>query len=60
MGKKPKVRRDMGNDRGEGEQKTQSEQFIETAREIGVDETGKEFEQALGKIVPAKTPHSTQ
>jgi hypothetical protein len=54
MGKKPKVRRDMGNDRGEGEQKAQSEQFVEAAREIGVDETGKEFEQAIKKIISAK------
>ena len=35
-------------------EKTQRERFIETAREIGVDETGKEFERMLGKIAP---PH---
>jgi hypothetical protein len=34
--------------------KTQSERFIETARLIGVDETGKEFERAIKKIVPAR------
>jgi hypothetical protein len=49
MGKKPKARRDMGDDR-KSEQKTQSERFIETARAIGVDETGKEFDRAMDKI----------
>lgn len=34
--------------------KEQSARFIETARNIGVDETGKEFEQALKKIVPRR------
>ena len=32
--------------------KEQSERFKETARELGVDETGKEFERAIGKIIP--------
>jgi hypothetical protein len=54
MGKKPKARRDLGNDRGESKQKAQSERFIETARAIGVDEAGKEFELALKKIAPTK------
>ena len=31
-------------------EKTQRERFIETAREIGVDESGKKFEQLFGKI----------
>jgi len=35
-------------------QKEQSERFVETAREIGVDESGKEFEGLLGKILPPK------
>lgn len=34
--------------------KKQSERFIETARIVGVDESGKEFEKALEKIMPAK------
>jgi hypothetical protein len=34
------------------EAKTQSERFIETARILGVDESGKEFERALSKIAP--------
>ncbi len=37
-------------------EKTQRERFIETARELGVDETGTEFERALDRIVPAKIP----
>lgn len=32
--------------------KEQSERFKETARELGVDKTGKEFERAIGKIIP--------
>jgi hypothetical protein len=32
----------------------QHERFKETAREHGADESGKEFERAFGKIVPAK------
>lgn len=34
---------------------TQKERFIKAARSIGVDETGKEFETAIKKIVPPKT-----
>jgi hypothetical protein len=34
--------------------KEQSERFKQTARELGVDETGQEFELALEKIIPAK------
>lgn len=33
-------------------EKPQNERFIEAARLIGVDETGKEFDAALKKIVP--------
>jgi hypothetical protein len=44
-----------GNSSGAGApQKSQSERFIETARMLGVDESGKEFDRALKKIVPAK------
>ena len=48
MDKKPKASRDKKEDRGES--KAQAERFIETARAIGVDETGKEFDRALRKI----------
>lgn len=36
--------------------KSQRERFIETARALGVDETGAEFERALNAIVPPKRP----
>jgi hypothetical protein len=36
--------------------KEQSERFKETARELGVDESGLHFEEALGKIVRSKSP----
>lgn len=32
----------------------QFKRFVETAREHGVDETGKEFEKAFKKVVPRK------
>jgi hypothetical protein len=66
MGKKPEAGRDLRGDGGArahakgsrkktaGREKTQSERFIETARAVGVDETGKEFERALLKIAPPK------
>lgn len=31
-------------------QKEQSERFMETARELGVDETGEQFKKALERI----------
>jgi hypothetical protein len=35
-------------------EKTQSERFIEAARALGVDESGKDFEAAIKKITPPK------
>ena len=35
-------------------EKAQRERFIEAAREIGVDESGKEFERLLRRVVPPK------
>ena len=35
-------------------EKSQRERFIEAARDVGLDETGKEFEKALERIVPAR------
>jgi len=35
-------------------QANQRDRFIETAREIQADETGKAFERAFGEIVPPK------
>ena len=37
-------------------EKPQKQKFIDTARELGVDESGAEFERALGKIAPTKKP----
>jgi hypothetical protein len=34
----------------------QSKRFIETAREIGTDESGERFERSLEKILPVKRP----
>jgi hypothetical protein len=34
--------------------KEQFKRFVETAREHGVDESGKEFERAFKKVVPPK------
>jgi hypothetical protein len=36
------------------DEKPQKDRFIEKAKELGVDETGAEFERALGVIAPAK------
>lgn len=35
-------------------QKAQGERFIETARKLGSDESGKQFERVVGKIIPPK------
>jgi hypothetical protein len=58
MSQKPKAR---GNTRKTGaasKAKTQSKRFIETARAIGVDESGKEFERAVRKLIPPKSTRS--
>jgi hypothetical protein len=38
--------------------KAQFERFVETARTLGVEEVGPEFDRAFGRIVPAKLPSS--
>lgn len=48
-GKKPKMT-----------QKEQSRAFIEKAREIGVDESGMEFETAFGKVTSKKRSRDPQ
>lgn len=35
-------------------QKEQSERFIEAARSLGSDETGQQFERAIGVVLPNK------
>jgi hypothetical protein len=58
MSQKPKARKGSGKaksksrSKNESPEKTQGERFVETARIIGMDESGKEFERALKKIVP--------
>jgi hypothetical protein len=52
MGTKPKARGPTGKRaKPKEDQKAQSERFIEAARTIGVDESGKEFEKAVKKLV---------
>ena len=58
MGTKPKVR-GAKKSRAKAplsaaKEKSQRERFIETARDVGFDESGKEFESALRRIVPPK------
>jgi hypothetical protein len=38
------------------EEKSQSEKFIEKAKELGADESEEAFEAALKKILPATKP----
>ncbi len=55
MDKKPKARSPAKHATKTPEkEKTQRERFIEAARAIGVDETGKEFEAVLKMIVPKR------
>lgn len=54
MPQKSKARASPRKPKKASSEKTQRERFIETARAIGVDETGKEFEGALKKVVPLK------
>lgn len=64
MPQKPKARQAARKDKKEtggagtsrATQEEQSARFIEAAREIGVDESGKEFERALSKVIPKKKP----
>jgi hypothetical protein len=63
MSQKPKARKGSSKTKGESRsktespEKTQSERFIETARNIGIDESGAEFERTLRRLVPVKTKH---
>jgi hypothetical protein len=40
--------------------KEQSERFVETARRLGVEETGEAFERAFEKIIPPKNRDAHQ
>jgi len=59
MGAKPKARATKGKKKSLSRskieaEKTQAERFIEAARSLGVDESGKEFERVLTRIIPPK------
>ena len=41
-------------------EKSQRERFIESARAVGVDETGKNFERAIDRLMPPKSSCSTR
>jgi hypothetical protein len=58
MGQKPKARSPAKKTSAAEKQKEQSARFIKAAREIGVDETGAEFEKALIHIAKNKTTKS--
>jgi hypothetical protein len=54
MGAKPKARKAPNKKSAAEKQKEQSARFIKAARELGVDESGKEFEKAVRKLLPRK------
>lgn len=57
MDKKPKARspaKRTAKAKKAAQEKPQRERFIEAARSIGVDETGKDFDSALKRIVPPR------
>ena len=56
MRRKPKAQSPPGAPERKLTPEEQSELFIRTARELGVDETGAEFERAFCKIVQPKKP----
>jgi hypothetical protein len=53
MAPKPKARSPAKQTK-KAKEKPQRERFIEAAREIGVDETGKEFDRLFTRVVPPK------
>lgn len=61
MGKKSKVGRPAKRPTKtipKEKKETQKERFIKGARSIGVDESGREFERAIAKIVPPRSTKS--
>ena len=60
MARKPKATGDPKPPKRKMTQAEQSALFIETARKLGVDETGAEFERAFGKITKANSPPDRQ
>lgn len=58
MGRKPEAEGATGPPKRKMTREEQSELFIKTARELGVDETGAEFERAFAKVAPPKSAAS--
>jgi hypothetical protein len=55
MDQKPKASNPPGKrTKPKESQKEQSERFIETARKLGFDESGREFDSIIKKIVPKR------
>jgi hypothetical protein len=60
MSQKSAARKGSSKTKGKGRsksatpEKTQSERFIEAARNVGVDESGREFDDAMKRLVPPK------
>jgi hypothetical protein len=57
MAQKPKTRsaKKKAVPKKKAPDEKQFERFIETARELGADESGKEFEATFNKLVSSKT-----
>ena len=60
MARKPKALSPAEPKKRKMTQEEQSELFIRTARELGVDETGAEFERAFKTIAPQNRPNHVE
>jgi hypothetical protein len=63
MGTKPKIRgpsKPRKKVAGKAEERPQRERFIETARAIGVDQTGREFERLFELVTSSKRQQKPQ
>ena len=60
MGGKPEAEKAKKPSRRKMTPEEQSALFIKTARELGVDETGGEFERAFEKIARSRPPASPE
>jgi len=40
------------------DEKPQKQRFIDTAKEVGADQTGEVFEEAIKRVLPTKKPNS--
>jgi len=44
----------------EPDDKEQSQRFVDTAKELGVDESGKTFDDVMNKVITPKNSTSTK